>query len=516
MCHEQRGMFLVPHVVFTLYLLLLAAHIGLIWWLPYFPTQDGPSHLYNLVILRDLLHGGGEWGRYFDYQLRIVPNMGFTLLAYPLLHFFPPLIVEKITLSIYIILMGTSVPVLQRAFGKPLSPLSFFLFPVIFNTSVLMGFYSYVLGVPIFILSLGMAWSIRDRSIWLKILSLNAMGFLLFCIHIIPFGFFLMSLLIMAVIESMRAKEKIETVIVSVFCMGPCLMVMFYYLFFGSKGISVDFSYLFSLSRIAYLITDLFLFSTVSFPSLQMFPAFIFIYMCVVVVYFSIKSIVLKLWRQGDIFPSDAFILLLTTFLTLLYLVSPNDLFGIGSGMLFNQRFPWVILLVLLPLLDFPISSTQKKIYSFGIIAVVSGFFLINVVVIKEKSKIVANYLSGVGLGLPREAIIMGYKPHKPTKDRVDVLLHAPSYYGIFSGCVDIGNYEAKGLGYFPVRFKSSFPAIPHPYQIEVEPERIEWKEYPAIEYLLAWEAKEEDKEKIARYYKLLFKGDALTIWQRI
>ena len=97
---DQRGMPLVSNLVFTWYLLLLAAHIGFIWWLPYFPTQDGPSHLYNMVILRDLLNGGEEWGRYFEYQLRIVPNMGFTLFAYPLLYFFPALIVEKIFLSI--------------------------------------------------------------------------------------------------------------------------------------------------------------------------------------------------------------------------------------------------------------------------------------------------------------------------------------------------------------------------------------------------------------------------------
>jgi len=232
--------------------------------------------------------------------------------------------------------------------------------------------------------------------------------------------------------------------------------------------------------------------------------------------YFSIKSIVLKLWRQGDISPSDSFVLLLISFLALFYLLSPNDLFGIGSGAYFNLRFPWVIFLVLLPVLDFPISNAQKKLYSLGIMFFVSVFFLFNAMAINQKSKTVANYVSGVGAGLPKEAIIIGYKPLRPTKDRVDVLLHAPSYYGIFSGCLDIGNYEAKGFNQFPVRFKSSLPAIPHLYQIEVEPGSIEWKEYPAIQYVLAWEAKKEDKEKIGRYYKLFFKRGALSIWQRI
>jgi len=95
-------MFLVPHVVFIWYLLLLAAHVVFIWWLPYFPTQDGPSHLYNMGILRDLLNGGEEWGRYFEYQLRIVSNLGPTFFTYPVLHFFIASTVENITISLYI------------------------------------------------------------------------------------------------------------------------------------------------------------------------------------------------------------------------------------------------------------------------------------------------------------------------------------------------------------------------------------------------------------------------------
>ena len=100
------------------YILLLIAHIGLIWWLPYIPTQDGPSHVYNLVILHDLLNGGSEWGDIFSYQLRAVPNLGFIFLGYPLLKFFHPLVVERIFLSLYVALMGASVPFFLRTFNK--------------------------------------------------------------------------------------------------------------------------------------------------------------------------------------------------------------------------------------------------------------------------------------------------------------------------------------------------------------------------------------------------------------
>src|SRR6266568_1982070 len=100
------------------YTILLTAHVILAWLLPYFPTQDGPSHLYNLVILHDLLHGGKEWGNFFTYSLHLVPNLGFNLLAYPLINFLPPLAVERVFITIYIVLMGSSVPLLLKTFGR--------------------------------------------------------------------------------------------------------------------------------------------------------------------------------------------------------------------------------------------------------------------------------------------------------------------------------------------------------------------------------------------------------------
>ena len=101
------------------YIFFLCAHIGLVWFLKYFPTQDGPSHIYNIGILHDLLNGGKEWGNYFTCELHAVPNLGFNLLAYPMLHFFPPLVAEKLFVSMYIVLMGCSVPLFLHVFNKP-------------------------------------------------------------------------------------------------------------------------------------------------------------------------------------------------------------------------------------------------------------------------------------------------------------------------------------------------------------------------------------------------------------
>ena len=100
----------LPVMGIIIYLILLASHISLIYLLPYFPSQDGPAHLYHLDILSDLLDGGKIWGKHFEFNFRLVPNLGFHLLSYPLLKFFSLFTVERIFLSLYLIFIAISIP----------------------------------------------------------------------------------------------------------------------------------------------------------------------------------------------------------------------------------------------------------------------------------------------------------------------------------------------------------------------------------------------------------------------
>ena len=259
-----------------LYTVLLFAHVGLVWFLPYFPTQDGSSHIYNLVILRDLLNGGEKWGNFFSYQLSAVPNLGFNLLAYPILQFFTPLIVEKIFISIYIIFLGSSVPFFLHTFNKTSLPFIYFVFPVIFNFNLMMGFYSYVITVPLFLIAFSISWKIFNRSTVCKFIIFNFAGLIIFYFHIIPFIFLFLSLICITIVQSKGLKKLIVDQLNLLFIISPSLIILFLYLVKGAKGSLPDFSYLFYLPRYIYLRNDLFFFSTVTFSPWQLFPAIIF------------------------------------------------------------------------------------------------------------------------------------------------------------------------------------------------------------------------------------------------
>ncbi len=147
-----------------LYMILLAAHLAVVWLLPFFPTQDGPSHVYNLVVYRDLLQGKGAWDRFYVLNERSISNQGFFLIAYPLLSVLTPGAAERAFLSLYVFLLGAGVPLFLRTFGRPALPASFFLFVVVFNRPLLTGFYSNSIGVPLLLLAIAVVWKTRGRS----------------------------------------------------------------------------------------------------------------------------------------------------------------------------------------------------------------------------------------------------------------------------------------------------------------------------------------------------------------
>lgn len=495
------------------YTLLLAASISLVWILPYFPTQDGPSHMYNLVILHDLLNGGKNWGSFYTYKLQATPNLGFHLIAYPLLHLFPLLIVEKLFVTFYILLMGVSVPVFLKTFGSRVFPFAYFVFPVLFNFCLMMGFYSYVITVPLFLLALSVSWKIRNSSLPLKIFSLNVAGIILFYFHLIPAVLYMMSLMIMVISENASVKDKIKNAAKLLAITTPSVLNIFVY-FLGSSSFSGFHGSSANVSTVD-LLRDLLSFSTVTYSSLLVIPISLLLFLFLFSLDVFFRSSIKKRSDNSRWFPyfssKEKFLLLLASAITCIYFLAP---FRLGEGSYFNQRFPWVILLITLPLLRFPEKVMSGRFCSAVVAGVAVLFLACNVSILWQQNMIVQTFLSGRDAPLPKGALIMLYKNKDSVWSRVDVLLHAASYYGIEKGCIDIGNYEA-GSNVFPVRFKRCFPVLPSQDQIAYDPETIKWDKYPSIHYLLTWETDANSRKKLNNFFHVIWGKESFSIWRR-
>lgn len=490
------------------YLVLLGAHVTLIWFLKYIPTQDGPSHIYNLVILRDLLHGGEIWGAYYTHHLQLSPNLGFQIFAYPLLSFLDPWQAEKAFLSIYIFLMGLSVPVFLKTFDRPVFPVSFFVVPVIFNFTLLMGFYSYCIAIPFFLMAFSLAWYIRQKAFLLKILTYNICGFFVFCLHLIPFTFYILALLSVSASEYLSKNKNTKILFQNLAALIPLIFLLSYYLLTQSQSASFSYDYLLSLERLAYLFTDLASFSTFNFTIVHFIPSSLFSAMVWALIIIGIKTNLLNK-KFGQIFQSPYFVTALVLFL--IYFIFP---FGFAGGAYFNQRFPWVILLLLLPLIRFPVSDIFMRSKSIIIICFAILIFMFNSAFMWKHSFLVEDYTIGLTVPIPKDSLIMGFKHAGMDTARADILLHAISHYALAHKTVNVGNYEAR-LEYFPVQFSEDFPTVPSRALIEISPWEIDWNRYPDIDFLVAWEIEQDERNKINKFFGLVFEQESLSIWSK-
>ena len=303
---------------------------------------------------------------------------------------------------------------------------------------------------------------------------------------------------------------------------SPCIIILLAYFrqdgtsFYRPSSLDSDFAghefYLFSLSRIFRLWTKLLFFSTDNFSVWQILPTSILMYLFFFFLYNSAKIYRAKRHSREEISLGEKGIALISLGVTLLYFLAP---FRLGESSFINERFPWVIYLLLIPLLRIPDGEFFKKYLKFMIIAIVLISFGVNSMVLRRESLKVENSLTGLQAELPRGAFLVSYKRLSAESGRVDALLHVASYYGIYKKVVDVGNYEARAP-FFPIILKKGLGAWPSLYEIEAYPEFIDWNLFPAVEFLLGMKIGEDDRIRLSGLFSPIFEDREITIWRRL
>ena len=92
-------------------------HLVPIWVFPYVPTQDGPAHLANAMILKDHGTAPTRYHEFFDLRGEPFPNWTTHLLLAGLLYAFPPLVAHKVLVSLYVVGFAFSFRYFLGAFG---------------------------------------------------------------------------------------------------------------------------------------------------------------------------------------------------------------------------------------------------------------------------------------------------------------------------------------------------------------------------------------------------------------
>lgn len=490
-----------------LYGAMTMLYVALVWALPFFPTQDGPSHLYNLVILKELLQGDPIWAQHFTLDLRATPNLGFHIVAYPLLWLFPPLVVEKLFVSLYILILALGVPRLLKAFGTPVQPVAFLVFPLLFNYAFMMGFYSFSLAVACMIPAMAWTWNERNASLARRALVWNSCALPLYFLHLIPYAIYMLFLLISVTVPEGKPIKRCRNLLESLILTCPSIILCGLFLLEIGTTKTVSANYTFSFSRFLKLAADLFHFSLDTFSPWQAFP------WAVLAVTLGTMLLAAYLRKTGNSVNRDTTRCIgwLLAALTLVYLFAPDNFAG---GSLFNHRLPWIILLLSLPLLPCPAEGNLRTIFHMLLPGIALLYLMGNGLLMHREIMAIKEYRQGITAPIQPGSLLAAYKEPKPSWSRIDPLLHVASHYGLEKKAIDAGNYEAV-VPHFPVRFRADGPKKPSTVQIEINVKKIDWKKYPAVDYLLGWEVTSAKRQQLQEHFTLIMEHRRFTLWQR-
>ena len=140
----------------SLFWALVLIQVATVWCVRYVPTTDGPSHLDNAIILRDYYRPDHTIFReYLALNVRPVPNWVAPLVETTLASLMPPLVAEKLLLSIYLLLLPLAVLYAVTAIDRRAAGLALAAIPLAANFYLHEGLFNYCFSLVFFFFAIG-------------------------------------------------------------------------------------------------------------------------------------------------------------------------------------------------------------------------------------------------------------------------------------------------------------------------------------------------------------------------
>jgi hypothetical protein len=178
-----------------LFALLVAVMVLPAWLVEHFPSQDGPIHLYILHVWQHYdLPGFGAFRRHFELNRSLEPNLGFYLLAYPLLLLFDPATVEKLFVSLVAVVFCYGGRWTLRRINPEAALLALLLVPLSWHYFIHLGFYSFSLGVALLLPAFGLVQAPLRRLRPLDLALIGLVALVLVVVHLMAFVLFALAI----------------------------------------------------------------------------------------------------------------------------------------------------------------------------------------------------------------------------------------------------------------------------------------------------------------------------------
>ena len=520
-------------VGYIIVIVMMVLHLLPVWGFKYFPTQDGLSHIYNAYVVKEYHnHENYRLREVYELNATIFPNWTSHALLVVLLYVFPPLICEKIVLTLCIGLLPLSLFYFINGIAKKNMVFGLLGFMFAYNYLLHMGFYNFVLSMSLFFFTFGYWWRVKDEIRLTNIVVIYILLLVTYLTHYHSYAVLVMSLTFFPLFSSgyevlqgvwghketsqplmQRFKEglpKLKPTLTFVGSLIPAYFILFSYYFYlvnehggnsNHKGLEWLNDYFFSMKSLVAFRDDHILIGRV----LLVFLAIAFVLTVINRIQQCYQFHKSEEWKEtGErlwtrvVTQMDAF-LIMAILITVLYYISPWS--GYSGGWI-NDRFHLYIFLILIPF--FAINSHRYINYGVaGIIIALSLWHLgYNVHTYTMLNRDIAHVHSSMGL-YEKDTILTsepgewnGFSDSLGFESKyVEPFGHTECLLAVKTGIAYLDNYEAT-TDHFPLRYKD---------------EEREW----TADYAIIWRTEYDDVAGLEEEYDLIHSNDYQRIYRR-
>ena len=426
--------------LFALFAAVAVLHLVPVWRVRLIPTVDGPSHVYNAVVLRELAAGTPEFARVFAVNARPNPNWLGHALMFLFLFVAKPLVAEKLLLSIVILLFLGGCWRLGGVYA-------FLAMPLTFHLLLQMGFYNYSLGVALMLHAIASWWG-KERT-WITAL---------FCAlaHPLPAAATIVFITIAWLTTDRRWPRLLPLI-------APAVVLILFFAQPNRPGGEWTWKGALLFSPL-YRVMVLWTFD----PRQLTFGLVLFlVYAALIVATMAMDGL-----RTRPTF------LLLTAVSVVMFLAAPVS---VQEGFLLKARLLIFPYLLILPWLT-PRLARWPLAAALAIVAVANIVYIRDCW--KRNEKVMEAALAPFAAMAPGRTLLPLLADRSTPYSHLPFLSHAVSYAAAEHRLVDFDNYEAEQT-YFPVVFR---PGLRRPpiLDVEMKPAEIDAGAY-AADYVYTW-----------------------------
>jgi hypothetical protein len=461
--------------LFILFVAVALLHLLPIWRVHLVPTVDGPSHVYNAVVLHELAAGNPALTRVFAVNLRPNPNWLGHALLFVALALFSPLVAEKLLLSLIVLLFLGGCWRVSRLIDPDNAAYAFLAMPLTFHLLLQMGFYNYSLGAALLLHAVAAWWqkrTIASPTVWLLLCALA---------HPLPAAAAMAFIGVAWLAVDRRWRLLLPLV-------APALILGWFFLQPNPPGGHWTWKGALLWSALTHVMV-LWTFD----PRQLTFGAILGAVYAVLI----IATLVMEKRQQRDVF------LLLTVVAVILFLAAPVS---VEEGFLLKARLLLFPYLLILPWLT-PRLARLPLALLFAVVAIGNVAYIRDCW--KRNEKVMTSAIAPLAAAAPGKTLLPLVFDHSSPYSHLGFLWHAVSYGAAELRLVDLGNYEAEQR-YFPVMFR---PGLHRPSILEIEssPGAIDVSAYARdVDYVFTWKMPPQSEAKLASAYTLLrADGDA-------